>query len=255
MTKLPEAAHAAHAAHAPHAAHAAHTAHTAHGRQDAIVTCATLAALLLWDLSGLDMPAARLFGDLHGFAWTHTFFLSRVMHDGGRLLAWAVLAALVMAALRPAVAGQGPSRAARWRWMGVILLCVLAVPAIKRLSATSCPWDLAEFGGVAQHLSHWRWGVPDGGGGHCFPSGHAVAAFGFFGMHFLWRDINARRARLWLLAVLLTGTLFGAAQLARGAHFPSHTLWSAWLCWAICASADALMRLPHNARASSRTTP
>ena len=228
---------------------------TAHFKNDAIVTGATGAALLLWDVSGLDMAAARLFGDLHGFAWTHTFLLSRVMHDGGRMLAWLLLAALFIAALRPAVAAHGPSRAARWRWIGVILLCMLAVPAIKRLSATSCPWDLIEFGGAAQHLSHWRWGVADGGGGHCFPSGHAVAAFGFFGMYFLWRDINPRRARRWLLAVLLTGTLFGAAQLARGAHFPSHTLWSAWLCWLICAGADALMRPPHNARRLERTPP
>ena len=234
---------------------AAGSAAKAHGKRDAIVTLAALAALLLWDLSGLDMPAARLFGDLHGFAWTNSFLLSRVMHDGGRLLAWTLLAALLIAALRPAMTGQAPSRAARWRWIGVILLCVLAVPAIKRLSATSCPWDLIEFGGVAQHLSHWRWGVPDGGGGHCFPSGHAVAAFGFFGLYFLWRDINPRRARLWLLAVLLTGTLYGVAQLARGAHFPSHTLWSAWLCWALCAGADALMRLPHNPRRLEGTPP
>ena len=232
---------------------------TAHFERDVIVTTAALAALLLWDLSGLDLPAARLFGDLQGFAWTQNFFLSRVMHDGGRLLAWALLAALVMAALRaPADAGTdrtAPSRAERWRWIGVVLLCVLAVPAIKRFSATSCPWDLAAFGGVAQHLSHWRWGVADGGGGRCFPSGHAVAAFGFFGLYFLWRDINTRRARVWLLIVLVTGTLFGAAQLARGAHFPSHTLWSAWLCWTLSAAADALMRLPHNACASSRTAP
>lgn len=237
-------------------------------QRDAIVTTAALAALLLWDLSGLDLPAARLFGDLQGFAWTQNFFLSRVVHDGGRLLAWALLAALVLAALRASAdtdadAGTNrtgtnrtaPSRAERWRWIGVVLLCMLAVPAIKRLSATSCPWDLAAFGGVAQHLSHWRWGVADGGGGRCFPSGHAVAAFGFFGLYFLWRDIDTRRARMWLLIVLVAGAFFGAVQLARGAHFPSHTLWSAWLCWTLSAAADALMRLPHNAAASSRTAP
>ena len=202
------------------------------------------------------MQAARLFGGAAGFAGTHSVLLSRVMHDGGRLLAWLLLALLMVAALRAGTgtgtgAGAGaavPSRAARWRWIGVILLCVLAVPAIKRLSATSCPWELIEFGGVAQHLSHWRWGVADGGGGHCFPSGHAVAAFAFIGQYFLWRDVNARRARVWLAAVLFTGAAFGLAQLARGAHFPSHTLWSAWLCWALCAAADALMRLHHNSR-------
>ena len=42
--------------------------------------------------------------------------------------------------------------------------------------------ELAEFGGVAQHVSHWSLGVLDGGPGHCFPSGHASSAFAFFAL-------------------------------------------------------------------------
>ena len=208
------------------------------------MTLLSLLLLLLWDASSLDAQSARLFGSAAGFVGSHSFLLSRVMHDGGRLLAWLTLALLMLAALRNGVANSVdvPGRAERWRWIGVTLLCVLAVPALKRLSSTSCPWDLAAFGGAAQHLSHWRWGVPDGGAGHCFPSGHAVAAFAFISQYFLWRGVNARRARSWLLAVLVTGAVFGLAQLARGAHFPSHTLWSAWLCWCLCAGAAALMR-------------
>jgi membrane-associated PAP2 superfamily phosphatase len=221
---------------------------TPQGRRDLTITLLTLAAVLAWDATGWDLAAARLFGDAQGFRWTDSFLLSRVAHDGGRLLAWLLLAAQVVLAVRPAAAG-GPSRAERWRWIAIILLCVVLVPGLKRLSATSCPWDLLPFGGVAQHISHWRLGVPDGGGGHCFPSGHAVAAFGFFGLYFLWRDHDVGRARAWLLAVLVLGTLFGAAQLARGAHFPSHTLWSAWLCWALCVGAAALLRLRLRLRA------
>ena len=214
------------------------------GRQDAAVTLLSLLLLLLWDASGLDMAVARHFGSAAGFEATNSFLLSRVMHDGGRLLAWLLLALLMVAALRAgAGAGAVPGRAERWQWIGVTLLCVVAVPAVKRLSSTSCPWDLAAFGGAAQHLSHWRWGVPDGGAGHCFPSGHAVAAFAFIGQYFLWRNVNVRRAHFWLAAVLVSGAVLGLAQLARGAHFPSHTLWSAWLCWCLCAGAAALMRL------------
>jgi membrane-associated PAP2 superfamily phosphatase len=108
------------------------------------------------------------------------------------------------------------------------------VPAIKRVSLTSCPWDLAEFGGAAQYVSHWRWGVGDGGAGHCFPSGHAAGAFAFLSGYFVLRPHEARWARRWLIGVLVVGALFGTAQLVRGAHYPSHTLWTAWLCWAIC---------------------
>jgi membrane-associated PAP2 superfamily phosphatase len=121
---------------------------------------------------------------------------------------------------------------------------VVLAPAIKRVSLSSCPYELAEFGGLAQYVSHWRWGVADGGPGHCFPSGHAVSAFGFFGLYFMWRWQAPRRARAMLVAVLLTGLLFGAAQLARGAHYPSHTLWTAWLCWLLCAVAAHTVARP-----------
>ena len=31
-------------------------------------------------------------------------------------------------------------------------------------------------------------------------------------------------------------TVLGAAQTLRGAHYPSHTLYTAWICWSLCAS-------------------
>ncbi|MDP2007279.1 MAG: phosphatase PAP2 family protein [Rubrivivax sp.] len=212
-------------------------------RRDLLNTTAALLALLAWDASGADLAAARLFGNLQGFAARDSAWASTLLHDGGRLGAWLLLALLAGAAWRAGPGGVAlPGSAHRWRWLGVTLLGALAVPALKRLSATSCPWDLAEFGGVAQHVSHWAWGLADGGAGHCFPSGHAVAAFAFFTLHFQWREFNRRRARVWLVAVAATGALFGAAQLARGAHFPSHTLWSAWLCWVLCVAAAAAFR-------------
>ncbi len=210
-------------------------------RRDGPSTLAALLALLAWDASGADLAAARLFGDAQGFAWRDGFWTRTLLHDGGRIAAWVLLAALVAAALR---AGAGtavqPGRTTRWRWIGVVLAGVVAVPAFKRVSLTSCPWDLAEFGGVAHYVSHWSRGLADGGTGHCFPSGHAVAAFAFFGLYFQWRDLNPRRARAWLVGVLAAGLAFGGAQLARGAHYPSHTLWAAWLCWALCAVAAAV---------------
>jgi len=212
-------------------------------------------ALLAWDASGWDLVGARWVGSPAGFAWRDAWWTSRLLHDGGRWAAWALLLALVWTAWRtpaaPAAAAVGPARAERWRWLGVMLACALAVPALKRFSATSCPWDLAEFGGSAAYVSHWSFGLADGGPGHCFPSGHAVAAFAFFGMYFMWREHDPRRARAWLAGVGLAGLVFGTAQLLRGAHYPGHTLWSAWLCWTISAAAAHLPRLarlrPHPA--------
>lgn len=210
-------------------------------RRDLHSTAAALLALLAWDASGADLATARLFGSAHGFPWRDSFWTSTLLHDGGRIAAWVLLALLVAAALR---AGAGtatkPGRATRWRWIAVMLAGVVAVPALKRVSLTSCPWDLAEFGGVAHYVSHWTRGLGDGGAGHCFPSGHAVAAFAFLGLYFQWRDLNPQRARAWLVGVLAAGLAFGGAQLVRGAHYPSHTLWTAWLCWTLCAAAAAV---------------
>ncbi len=201
---------------------------------DLHLTLAGLVLVLLWDLSGLDRLALHAVGDAHGFAWREHVLTRRVLHDGGRWLGWAVAVLLAVNVWRPLWAG--PTRGERLRWLAVTLLCGAAVPALKSFSATSCPWDLAEFGGVADYVSHWRLGVADGGPGRCFPSGHASAAFAFVGGWFVLRAHRPRAARAWLLAVAGVGLLFGGAQFLRGAHPPSHTLWTAWLCWALSAS-------------------
>jgi len=204
-------------------------------RRDAWIALVALLGLGLWEASGLDMTLTRWIATPSGFPWRRSFLASHVLHDGGRALGWALMALLLWDAVRPFVAG--PSRAERARAIGVVLADLLLVPALKRFSATSCPWDLAAFGGRAAYVPHWLLGVSDGGPGHCFPSGHAVAAFAFFGVYFLWRHHRPQGALALLAAVLGLGLVFGWAQWVRGAHFISHTLWSAWLCWVIAALA------------------
>lgn len=211
--------------------------------RDGWVAALALVALLLWEASGLDRWAAHLFGSAAGFALRDDWLASRVLHDGGRLLGWVVLGAMLLDAAWLTIAG--PSRAERLRAIGATLLCLLMVPLLKRASRTSCPWDLVEFGGSASYVPHWMLGSFDAGPGHCFPSGHAVAAFAFFSGYFLFRSTRPAVARTWLAAVLIAGLAYGWGQLARGAHYPSHTLWSAWLCWCACAAVD---RLPRSAQ-------
>ena len=88
-----------------------------------------------------------------------------------------------------------PDRADQRYWFAVTLVCVAAINVIKYSSNTSCPWDLAEFGGAARHVSHWLFWLPDGGPGACFPSGHSSAAFSFFTLYFVWRGCDAARAK------------------------------------------------------------
>jgi membrane-associated PAP2 superfamily phosphatase len=210
---------------------------TTTSRLDLWVALAGLCLLLVWDLSGLDLVLTRAYGSRDGFAWRDAWLTSALLHDGGRALAWGVMALLLRHAIAPGVAVPQAERRERWYWIAVTVTCLLLVPALKRLAESSCPWDLAEFGGHARYVPHWMLGVRDGGPGRCFPSGHAVAAFAFLSLYFGWRTRRRRAARLALAGVCVVGALFGWAQLARGAHFASHTLWSAWLCWVVCALA------------------
>jgi membrane-associated PAP2 superfamily phosphatase len=217
--------------------------------KDLALALALLALLLCWEASGLDLVIAGWYGNAQGFALREAWITRDLLHDGGRQLAGAALAVCVAAAWW----GGRDGRARRFAWVGVVLACLVTVPALKRLSGTSCPWDLAEFGGSVAYVPHWLLTVLDGGPGHCFPSGHAVAAFAFLPLYFQWRGPKPRQARLILVTVLAAGAVFGWAQLARGAHFPSHTLWSAWICWAIGAAAARWMDGEHPPVATRNT--
>lgn len=191
-----------------------------------------LAALLLWDLTALDLALMRHWGGADGFALRADWVTTVLLHQGGRALGWIVMALLVLQLWQPLPFARNLERSDRVWWLATCVLCLLLIPLLKHLSLTSCPWSLIEFGGTAQYVSHWRWGTPDNGGGGCFPSGHASAAFSFLAGYFALRQSHPVAAQRWLVLVVVLGALFGAGQTLRGAHYPSHTLWTAWICLA-----------------------
>jgi membrane-associated PAP2 superfamily phosphatase len=202
-------------------------------RRDLIACLALLAGLLLWDLSGLDLEVMRRLASPDGFVWRDHWVTTLVLHQGGRALGWIVLAALILQVWRPLPFARDLTRADRVWWLATCLLCLLVIPLLKHASLTSCPWSLTAFGGAARYVSHWQLGVTDGGGGGCFPSGHASAAFSFLSGYFALRERHPVAARRWLAAVVGLGLVFGIGQMLRGAHYPSHTLWTAWICLAL----------------------
>ncbi|MGJ7543912.1 phosphatase PAP2 family protein [Variovorax sp. LT1R16] len=207
------------------------------------VLAATLAGLLLvllWDASGLDLPLARLAGGPDGFALRDNTAFVLFFHEVPRLLSWACLTGLFAAIRWPCGPLRCLTRGERVQLALTVLGSVLAVSLLKHASHTSCPWDLRDFGGKAVHLSHWAWGLNDGGPGGCFPAGHASAALAYIGGWFVWRRHLPRAAMYWLAASLGLGLVLGIAQQWRGAHYMSHTLWTAWVCWAVGWLADGL---------------
>lgn len=210
------------------------------------VTLALAAIALAWDASGLDLPFMRALGDARGFPLRGSWWLETVMHDGARRLALAAFVLLAFLAWRPA----GPMRLfggrERAQMVAGTLLALAFTGLAKRASLSSCPWDLADFGGIATYVSHWQWGVADGGPGACFPGGHASAALAFValatpGLVAPAGSPKRRFAWLALAASLGGGLALGFAQTLRGAHFPSHTLWSALACWGAAWASHALL--------------
>ena len=203
-------------------------------RTDVMVALLGAIAIALWDLSGLDEPLIRLFGSSAGFALRDHWFFSGVLHRGGYWLSVALFATMLLTCFGPWRSRMLSTRE-RTCWVLGVTLSLLLIPGLKQISLTSCPWSLAEFGGTAQYVSHWSLSITDGGPGKCFPAGHASGAFAFIGGWFAWRAQRPQRARVWLIGVLILGTIFGLAQMVRGAHFLSHTLYTAWLCWVVTA--------------------
>lgn len=198
-----------------------------------------LLMLLAWDASRLDLWTMHLVGDASGFALREAWATRVLIHEGGRLLSYVAMAFIVLVNLWPRLLPALTRRERVW-WLATTLACLAVISLIKRASLTSCPWDLAEFGGTAVHVSHWVFGVRDGGGGHCFPSGHASAAFAYLAGGCALARAYPRTAKAWLAACIGLGLVYGLGQMVRGAHYPSHTMWTGWICWAVTVAAAHL---------------
>lgn len=204
-------------------------------------TLAALILILVWDLLGLDLALARRFGTSTGFPLRDHWLWSSVLHQGARRVAWTLQLILILSIWWPVGFLRLLTRRERVHLTIATLMTVLIIWIAKSTSQTSCPWELAEFGGPAIYISHWAWGTADGGIGKCFPAGHASAAFSFLAGYFWLREKSPRAAAVWLAITLLAGAVIGFAQQIRGAHYVSHTLWTAWLCWVIAGLLYALL--------------
>ena len=202
-------------------------------------TVGSFLLLLAWDASGLDLAMAHWFGAASGFALESHWLWRGVLHDDIRLWPWVIELGLLVGIFLPVGSFKQLPTARRAQLALTTLAALLAVSTIKLHSHTSCPWDLQQFGGMATYVSHWAWGTRDGGTGGCFPAGHASAGFAFVGGFFAFRHALPLTARRWLAGAMLAGVVFGVAQQVRGAHYMSHTLWTAWLCWSVAAGIDA----------------
>jgi membrane-associated PAP2 superfamily phosphatase len=166
-------------------------------------------------------------------------FWAIVMHTGLKYLSVAVWFALLLwwISLR-----RQPSRQPLRRAIGftllVTLLASLTVSSLRAISAHSCPWELSLFGGTADYFRFFDAVPLNPGPGRCAPSGHAASGFVWLAGYIALRDVDRKAARVALVFSLVLGVLAGLTQLARGAHFLSHVLLTAWTCFTVAWLCD-----------------
>jgi membrane-associated PAP2 superfamily phosphatase len=204
----------------------------------AFATSAIALSLSLGD-GRLDLTIARWFFDdaRRIFPLTNEWFLKTLLHDAARMVsavaALALLGITVMSWLAPQLKGVRAHREALLYTSASTLVAAALVGALKHFSAHACPWDLAIFGGAAPYHSLFAVHAAAPNVNGCFPAAHPLAGYAWLAVGFALYPLARRRAwQSWAVAFAL-GTLLGGVQIARGAHFLSHVLWSAWVVWGV----------------------
>ena len=200
---------------------------------------------LLARYTPLDHALTGLFYDpaARGFPLRDQAFWAVIMHAGLKYLsaaAWFALLVYWITLRRQS--SRRPLRQAVGFTLMVAPLAALAVSSLRALSAHSCPWELSLFGATADYFRFFDAVPPNPGSGRCAPSGHAASGFVWFTAWIALRGVDRVKARFALAFALSLGLLAGLTQLVRGAHFFSHVLLTAWVCFAVAWVGDALNR-------------
>lgn len=194
-----------------------------------------IALLLAFPPTKLDFAISHLFYSQElGFAGKHSYWLENILHERAKqaVITFAVLAALGLVfsfVYKP------------WTWLRLPLgylvlamsLCTAIVTPLKVVTGVHCPWDLSEFGGIETYSPLLGAREPTANPGRCWPAGHSSSGFTFFALYFLLRDRRPRLAKVALVFALALGSLLSIGRIMQGAHFLSHSLWTALFDWMI----------------------
>lgn len=199
-----------------------------------------------WTMTDADFWLADRLYAWQGGKWAlkKAFLTEDVIHIAGRdLSALAWLGFLIWFVVARFRAGMSNYR----RPLGYLLLATLAgallVSWVKSWSNIDCPWDLFRYGGERPYIGFFSLRPIGLERGACFPAGHASGGYAWLALYFFLLVVRPS-LRWWGLATGLTmGMIFGFSQQLRGAHFLSHDLWTATICWTV-ATLVYLMLFP-----------
>lgn len=186
------------------------------------------------EITHIDLILSDCFYDFRQGCWParNSFWAEWLIHKRGRDLVVIVASASFLCWL----GSLRFSVLRKWRRSALLVLLAIAIGTSlvtlgKDLSNRNCPWDMDRYGGSVPYTTLFE-GTPAGQArGRCFPAGHAAGGFSLMALYFAFRDRSDKVALALLMAGFLLGCVFGVGQMARGAHFFSHNVWSAAVCW------------------------
>ncbi len=196
---------------------------------------ALIVLLLIFPPNALDLAISHQFYSAElGFIGKHSYWLENILHDRAKQ----AVITLVVFALLGLIASFFFKA---WTWLrlplGYIVLsvsiCTAVIAPLKVVTGVQCPWDLTEFGGTETYSPLLSSRVPTTHPGKCWPAGHPSSGFVFFAVYFLFRDRRPGLAKAALAFAFILGSVLSLGRIMQGAHFLSHTLWTALFDWLI----------------------
>ena len=169
---------------------------------------------------------------INGFPLRDNPILAGMLHDKLRIVLWIMPIATLVALVRSAKKNGWSLATRRWTWLFVAqIIAPLTVSLLKQHTTPICPWHMLEYGGKLAEPAFAF--VARAQAGQCFPAGHPSMGWGALAFYYFWSSSHPQRARIALVAALLLGAVMAWVQIARGAHLPSHVLWSLWVDWLV----------------------
>lgn len=189
---------------------------------------------LLLNLSHLDLRFSEHLADgLNGFVYSKHWFFDNVLHIyAARLTAILGLGLLLFNAWQALAPSANRKIIVVFRYIMFSWLSSLAVISVlKRITTLPCPWDLKQFGGMADYLTIEKMFSSMYEVGECFPAAHSSGGYGFICLGFVALALGKPMYKGFLCGVIV-GLVYGGAQIIRGAHFISHDLFTIAICLA-----------------------
>jgi membrane-associated PAP2 superfamily phosphatase len=184
----------------------------------------------------LDQRLAATWFELQGEQWilkSH-WLTETVLHQTVRQINLCLILLMMVYWLVKLI--QTP-HSATVRALGVLLLCLVfsftTIALLKRLIPMECPWDLQAFGGTQPWIGLFDARPDRMSPNQCFPAGHASIGYSWLAIYFFLQLIRPRLAHKGLYCSISVGVILGFAQQLRGAHFLSHDIATAAICWTL----------------------